>query len=205
MGRHLKSLKAKPSAAKVPAPRSAAASKAGDVRVGPILALPAILTELGVRPQRAFAKARVDLGLFDDAEGRIAFEAVGRLLETCVALTNCRHFGLLVGERCDLQAFGPLGYLMRNSATVGDALRSLLLHLHLHDRGAAPVLLAPDASYVILGYSIYRHDTPATAHIYDAAIAIGYKILRELCGPSWRPLRVQFSYRPPESTAPYRR
>jgi len=133
------------------------------------------------------------------------FEELGRLLDTCVALTGCHHFGLLVGERFDLRALGPLGYLMRNSATVGDGLRALLMHLHLNDRGAAPVLLAPDDSRVILGYSIYRHGTPAAAQIYDAAVAIGHGILHELCGRSWKALRVQFSHGRPETIAPYRR
>ena len=45
----------------------------------------------------------------------------------------------------------------------------------------------------------------ATEHIYDAAIAIGYKIMRELCGSSWHPIQVQFSYGRPGSTAAYRR
>lgn len=183
---------------------SLAMSAPGDVRVGPILAIPDILTELGVSPQRAFTQAGVDLRLFQDPENRIQIETLGRLFETCVALTGCRHFGLLVGERFDLKGFGPLGYLLRNSATVGEAIRSLLLHLHLHDRGAAPVLLAPDPACVILGYSVYRHGTPALAQILDGAIAIGYRILTELCGPTWKPLRVQFSHSRPARVAPYR-
>jgi AraC-like DNA-binding protein len=182
-----------------------AISTPGDIRVGPILAIPDILTELGVDPQRAFVEAGVDLRLFEDPESRIQIEALGRLLETCVALTGCHHFGLLVGERFDLKSFGPLGYLLRNSATVGEAMRSLLLHFHIHDRGAAPVLLAPDPSRVILGYSVYRHGTPGIAQILDGAIAIGYYILTELCGPAWKPLRVQFSHSRPASIAPYRR
>jgi hypothetical protein len=36
-------------------------SRAGDIRVGPILAIPAVLDELGVDPQRAFAQAKVYL------------------------------------------------------------------------------------------------------------------------------------------------
>lgn len=178
---------------------------AGDVRIGPIFAIPAVLAELGVKPQRAFDVAGVDLGLFQDPENRLGFEAVGRLLGTCVTLTNCCHFGLLVGLRFDLTGMGPIGYLIRHSPTIGDGLRSLLLHLHLHDKGAAPVLITLAPDYVVLGYSIYRHGTPATEHIYDAAIAIGYQILRELCGSSWHPMRVQFSYSQPSSTAPYRR
>lgn len=183
---------------------SLAMSGPGDVRVGPILAIPDILTEWGVSPQRAFAEAGVDPRLFQDPDNRIQIETLGRLLETCVELTGCHHFGLLVGERFDLTGFGPLGYLLRNSATVGEAIRSLLLHLHLHDRGAAPVLLAPESSCVILGYSVYRHGTPAVAQILDGAIAIGYRILAELCGPKWKPLRVQFSHSRPASVAPYR-
>jgi AraC-like DNA-binding protein len=182
-----------------------AISGPGDVRVGPILALPDILTELGVGPQRAFVEAGVDQRLFEDAESRIRIEALGHLFETCVALTGCQHFGLLVGERFDLKGFGPLGYLLRNSATVGAAIRSLLLHLHLHDRGAALVLLAPDSASVLLGYSVYRHGTPAIAQILDGAIAIGYRILTELCGPTWKALRVQFSHGRPARIAPYRR
>jgi AraC-like DNA-binding protein len=184
---------------------SLAISEPGDVRVGPILAIPDILTELGVSPQRAFTQAGVDPRLFQDPENRIQIEALGCLFETCVALTGCHHFGLLVGERFDLKGFGPLGYLLRNSATVGEAIRSLLLHLHLHDRGAAPVLLAPDPSCVILGYSVYRHGTPAIAQILDAAVAIGYRMLKELCGPTWKALRVQFSHSRPVSIAPYRK
>jgi AraC-like DNA-binding protein len=186
------------------AARTITMSGPGDVRIGPILAIPEVLSELGVRPQRAFAQAGVDPRLFENDDGRIQFEALGRLFDACEALTACPHFGLLVGERFDLKGFGPLGYLMRNCATVGEAVRSLVLHLHLHDRGAAPLLLAPGPSRVLLGYSIYRHGTLADGHIYDAAIAIGYRTLAELCGPSWKVQRVQFSHGRPSSTAPYR-
>jgi AraC-like DNA-binding protein len=186
------------------APASGNRGRFGDLWVGPILAIPAVLTELGVSPGRAFAEAQVDPGLFEDPEARIAIEPLGRLFNACVVLTRREDFGLLVGERFNLQALGLLGSLMRHSPTVGDAVRSLLLHLHLTDRGAAPVLLAPDPSCVTLGYSIYRHGIPATAQILDAAIAIGYGMLRELCGPAWQPVRVQFSHARPANIAQYR-
>jgi AraC-like DNA-binding protein len=186
-------------------PRPLRWSGPGDVRVGPVLAIPAVLADFGIRPQSAFVRAGVDARLFDDPDQRIALEALGRLFEACVALTGCAHFGLLVGERFDLAAFGPLGALLRNAPTVGDAVRSLVLNLCLHDRGAAPVLLVREASCVALGYSIYRHGTPAGAQIHDAAIAIGYRMLAELCGPAWQAQHVQFSHGRPRSAAPYRR
>ncbi len=176
----------------------------GDVRIGPVAAVPMVLTELGVNPRRAFLRAGVPLQMFKNPENRIAFEALGRLLLECANLTNCSHFGLLVGRHFDLKGLGAIGDLMRNSATVGEALRSLLLHLHLHDRGAAPVLLNPDASTVVLGYSIYRPGIPGASQLYDAAIAIGFRALVDICGPDWKPLRVQFSHVRPKDTRPYR-
>lgn len=173
------------------------------MRVGPILGIPAVLSDLGVSPQRALTQAGIDPQLFDDPENRIGLEALGLLFENCVALIGCAHFGLLVGERFELQGLGPLGSLLRNSATVGDAIGSLVLHLHLHDRGAAPMLLAPDLSCVMLGYSVCRHGTPALTQIQDAAI--GYGILAELCGPAWKPLRVQFAHARPSNIAAYQR
>ena len=180
-------------------------SALGDVRIGPVLSIPAVLTELGVRPQLAFSQAGIDPELFQNLDSRVRYDAVARLLDVCAALTGCPHFGLLVGERFELKSLGAVGYLMRNSATVGDALRSLVRYLHLYDRGAAPVLLAPDSSFVTLGYSVYRHDTPAATQVYDVVMAIAYRMVRELCGPLWKPVRVQFSHGRPRSAAPYRR
>lgn len=176
----------------------------GDVRIGPVAAVPKVLTELDVDPRRAFVRAGVPLHTFKNPESRIAFEALGRLLSECVSLTHCSHFGLLVGQRFDVKGLGAIGYLMRNSATVGDAIRAVLLHLHLHDRGAAPVLLNVDATSILLGYSIYRPGIPGVSQLYDAAVAIGYRTLVDICGPGWKPLRVQFSYTRPPDTKPYR-
>lgn len=176
-----------------------------DVRIGPVFAIPAILAELGVTPRQAFAKAGVDPSLFDDPDRRIGMRALGRLLDCCSAMTECGHFGLLVGERFELNGLGAIGYLMRNSASIGEALRGLVMHLHLHDTGAAPLLLTHSPTSVILGYSVYRHGVPGIEQVYDGAIAIGYRIMREICGSSWRPTQVQFSYARPASTTPHRR
>jgi AraC-like DNA-binding protein len=177
----------------------------GEVRIGPVAAVPEVLREFGVPPNGPFARAGVPLQAFGNPDTRIAFEALGRLLDESAKATGCEHFGLRVGERFELDGLGAIGYLMRNSATVGDALRALLLHLYLHDRGAVPILINLDASYVLLGYSIYRHGTPGTPHLYDAAIAIGHRVLKAICGPQWKAAHVQFSHGRPRDPRPYRR
>jgi AraC-like DNA-binding protein len=181
------------------------ASAAGEVRIGPVAAIPDVLRRLGATPSLPFGRAGVPLAAFSNPENRIAYEALGRLFSECSMATGCGHFGLLVGECFELNGLGAIGYVMRNSTTVGEALRALLLHLSLHDRGAVPILINLEASHVLLGYSIYRHGTPGAAHLYDVAVAIGYRALKEICGASWKPARVQLSHARPKDSRPYRR
>jgi AraC-like DNA-binding protein len=177
----------------------------GDFRIGPLMSLPSILEELGADPQTAFAMAGIAPNIFSDANNRAPYELLAGLFKSSVELTKCEHIGLLIGERFDLSGFGPIGALMCNSPTVGDALRSLIQYLHLHDRGATPVLLNLGENCSLLGYSIYRHGAPAIAQIYNAAIAVAYRTLSQLCGADWAALQVQFSHKPPTDISPYRR
>lgn len=176
-----------------------------DARVGPGMAIPALLAERGLDPVRVFSSVGLDPSLMDDPENRISFQDFGRLLEACAGVTGCPHFGLMAVERYDHNSLGAVGHLMRNSPTVGKALRNLQLHLHLNDRGAVLYLLPLDSKRVAFVYAIFSHDSPATPMIYDAALGIAYKVLRELCGPSWKPLAVQFAHRPPKAIQPYRK
>jgi AraC-like DNA-binding protein len=180
------------------------ASAAGDVRVGPVFALPTLLTEFGIAPQSAFARAGVKAATFSNPENRISLRDLGRLFAESATLTRCDHLGLLAGQRSLLKNIGAVGYLMANCPTVGEALRALALQFHLEDRGGVPVVLDVDSISVLLGYRVYTRDTPGLAHILDAAIAIGHRILEGLCGPAWKPLHVQFSHASPADTGPYR-
>ena len=172
--------------------------------VGPITGIPEVLRQLGVRPSRAFETADIDPKIFQRPNNRISIEQVGRLLDVCAELTECQHFGLLVGLRFELSDLGPLGDLICNSITVGEALNHLLLHLHWHDRGAEPLLLSQDRDHVLLGYSVYRNGTTGISQVYDAAISIAFRILQELCGRAWTPHHIQLMHRRPRDAAAYR-
>jgi len=180
-------------------------SAAGEVRIGPVQGLPGLLRELGVDPRIAFGQAGVEPAVFDHPENRMHLDDLGRLVEVCAALTGHPDFGLRLGARFDLRGFGPLGELMRHSARVGDALDALISYLHLQDRSAAPLLLGPSQGRVMLGYCIYRHGVPASAQVHHGSIAIAYRLLAELCGPSWKAQRVQFSHGRPALQAEFRR
>jgi len=175
----------------------------GDVRVGPLLPIPAILRELGIDPLGVLADVGLDSRLFDDPEHRVSMEALGRMLDVCSRLTHCPHFGLLIGQRFDMRALGVLGELMRNSPTLHDALRLAALYLDLQDRGAVSLTLDLGEGKSALGYSLFAGRSLAADQILDGSIAIHYLLLRELCGPTWQPALVQLAHGRPADLTPW--
>ncbi len=82
-------------------------------------------------------------------------------------------------------------------------MRAIILHLHLHDRGAVP-LLWERGDQAMLGYVIHWPDVPGTDQIYDGAVAIIYNILKSLVGPLWKAGAVWLHRAPPGDPGPCR-
>ncbi|MFZ0790731.1 MAG: AraC family transcriptional regulator [Chromatiaceae bacterium] len=176
----------------------------GALRVGPLLGIPALLRDLGQDPHPVFAAAEVDPRLFDDPENTIEFSTLGRLMSECVEHTGRPDFGLLIGRGTGLPALGLVGMLAECSPDLGTALHNIILHLHLHDRGALPRLTVGKGR-AVFSYTIYQPAAEATAQIYDAAIAITNNILDTLYGPGWQPSEVLLARAKPLDAEPYRK
>lgn len=176
----------------------------GRIRIAPLLAIPPLLREMGQDQAQVVAEAGLNLAMFDDPETTVSFLDASRLLGVCVARTGCEHFGLLVGQRAGIESLGALGRLMRQAPDVGTALRDLVLHLQVHDRGAIPTLVAEDGT-VELGYSVYQKGAKNTGQIYDIAMAMALNLVKSLCGPDWLPSQVLFRHSQPTDRGPYRR
>jgi AraC-like DNA-binding protein len=159
---------------------------------------------MGADPDGVLASVGLDPLALSDAENLATFATVGRLLHECVVRTGCDHFGLLVGQRGGPPSLGLAGLLALDSADVGTALRSLVSHLDIRDRGAVPTLTV-DGKWVTLGYVVYEPGVQSVDQIADIAIAIGCNILRSLCGAAWVPSEVLLAHRRPADVRPYRR
>jgi AraC-like DNA-binding protein len=174
------------------------------VRIGPLLALPAVLRRLGADPAKVLAEAGVDIALFDDPENLIAYAARGRLLAHSVAATGCSHFGLLLCQQGGLETLGLVGLLVKYSPDVGTALRNLVRHFHLHARGAA-LDLAVDGDRATFSFGVYQPKVEAIDQAGDGAVTTMFNAMRGLCGHDWTPIEVHFAHRRPQDVEPYRR
>lgn len=175
----------------------------GAVRMASLLRLPALLAAMGADPDGVIRAGGGDPAAFDDPDKTMPFPVLGRLLDHCARATGCPHLGLELGRRAGLDALGVLGEIAQTAPDLGSALRFFILHLHLHDRGAVP-LLWERGDQAMLGYVIHWPDVPGTEQIYDGTVAIIYNILKSLAGPGWRPNGVWLHRPPPEDKAPYR-
>ena len=177
----------------------------GDIRIGPIQPVPGLLRDFGVEPAGVLAKVGLVERQFEDAENRISFDALGHLIQACVAATHCPHFGLLIAQHFSPSMLGLNYYLMRNARTLREALEGLQLHAHLHDRGAVSYLIGQNSKEVGYCYGIYHAGHFDAAPIYDGALAISMAVFRCICGPEWHPLRVSFTRSRPADLSPYQR
>lgn len=176
----------------------------GMVRVGPIMALPAVLRSLDNEPCDVLAEFDLTESFFEDPENTLSTAMVVRLLGRCVERTGCEHFGLLVGQRAAASSLGVLGFLMQSCETVGDALAAFARHIGVQDRGGT-VWLESSEGFSTLGYTLVDAQAASLDQIMPCAVAIATNILRSLSGPIWNPHEVHFAFAQPKSVEPYRR
>lgn len=175
----------------------------GMMRVSILTELPSLLREMGQDPDRLLDELGLDAGLLADPENILPFRVTGNLLSHCVIRTGCSHLGLLLGQRGGTATLGMVGLLARSSPDVGSALRNLIKYLHHHDQGAVPNL-SLQGHTALLGYSIYETAVPASDQIYAGAMAVSFRIMRELCGNDWCPSEVWLPFRKPRDATPFR-
>ena len=177
----------------------------GEVRIGPLRPVAALLREHGVDPAKVLAACGLPPVTFGDADRRIPFRTAACLLQQTAWTLRCPDFGLRVGARLEFADLGLLGLLAQRAPTVGGALDSLVRFFHLQDRGSVLYLNRPDDGLAAFGYAILDADTPGIGLAYDTVIAMVMTALRGLCGPSFQAAEVHLAHAAPADTAPYRR
>jgi AraC-like DNA-binding protein len=177
---------------------------AGFIHPDVLRAVRDVLFELGADLDALVGAVGLDPRVFEVDHASIPFTDVGRLIALAARRTRCSHLGLLVGQRITLDSLGPLGVLLRNCASVGDALKTLEVHACLRDRGAT-VGLGVHGDIAVFSYAPHEPEAEgATLHL-ERALATMTNILRALCGADWSPLEVLLPRSAPRDRTHYTR
>ena len=174
------------------------------LRVGGASEILTVLKDFGVDSGEMLTAAGIHPTLFDDPGNLITYAARDRLFKKCVARTGCQHFGLLVGQRMNLQSLGLVGLLMKTSLSAGVALRSLINYLQLHSQGAV-MTLEVDDDLAFLAYEVIEPGLEAIDQTGDGAVAMMLNVMRTLCGSAFKSTEASFAHRKPADIEPFRK
>lgn len=173
-------------------------------RIGGSLHLPEVLQEFGVEASDALRSAALPADLFDDPDHTLTYPEYERLMRASETLTACDYIGLLAGQRAGLGEMGIAGDVARCGTTAGAGLRNLLDHFNLQS-SATTLSIVYSGDFARLVYAIAETGMHDTRQLQLGGVAISFNILRELCGPDWRPALVSFATRAPSNLRPFQR
>jgi AraC-like DNA-binding protein len=146
------------------------------------------------------------LGLHHDqlgAERRIPLEKYCALLDLAAEATDDDHFGLRFGATRAFDNSTVLGYILRNSPSIGAAIRNAARYVRVHVDGVQISLMSagPEARLV------YRLTDPSIAvsrHYAELLMVYAMHVFRLAADESWSPDEVWFRHGPPGDLGPYR-
>ncbi len=87
---------------------------------------------------------------------------------------------------------------------MGDALLIINGTLRTSETGGT-TLLDVRNGLASFGYRVVAPNIESVDQIEDGSLAIAFNILRRLCGPAWRPIRVRLARDPPRVRTPFAR
>jgi AraC-like DNA-binding protein len=159
--------------------------------------------------QAAWSEGRIarELGLRRDQLGlerRIPLEKYCALMDLAAKATHDDHFGLRFGATYAFDHASVLGYILRNSPSIGAAIRNAARYVRVHVDGVQLSLeyAGPEARLV------YRLTDPSIAvsrHYAELLMVYAMHVFRLGGDESWSPAEVWFRHGPPPDLAPYRR
>jgi AraC-like DNA-binding protein len=156
----------------------------------------ALLRQVGIDPE---------LG----SEGGLAptYRQAIQLIELAATALDCPDFGMRLAM---LQGgggmFGPLGLVMKNSRTFGEALRYASGHSYAHSLAAGIWLRRPrSGKSLFVGHDILLDRLPNKSQAIEQLLLLGHLSAMEITGGHARVRRVHFRHQPLSSLATYRR
>jgi len=157
----------------------------------------------GLDPMDLFKRAGIHRRHLENSELTLPVRAVVDVLEIGALSSGMDDFGLRVGEARGVPDLGPLVLMLREAATVRDALRTLVSLLHLHSDGVYMHL--DESSTPILMMEFVAADVGHCGHAIDSGLAGMLHLIRWILGEDWTPVSVSFMHARPRSAARHER
>lgn len=188
-------------------PAGSSAEDEFDIVHAKILRLfPELVSDLGGDPEALLAQVGIPLHSFSLDLCRITYRQVVELLELAASRLSCPDFGMrLAVYQSGGRMFGPLGNMMRNSKTFGDALEYVSTHNYAHSLAASIWLMRSRFRKTVFGgHDILIDGLQDKRQAVEQILLIGHLTAMEITGAKARARRVHFRHQPISSRKTYR-
>jgi AraC-like DNA-binding protein len=189
-------------------PKQAANAEVFDVVHARILRFfPDLVAGLGGDPMLLVQRAGIHPKKLAEGQSGATYRQMVRLIELAAAELRCPDFGMRLAK---LQGgggmFGPLGLVMKNSRTFGDALDYVSKHTYAHSLAARVwVKRSHSRNAVFVGHDILLGRMPNKSQAIEQLLLVGHLAVVEITGGRARVRRVHFRHQPVSSLRTYRR
>ena len=156
-----------------------------------------LMQQVGIHPK----------GRLSEGTSGATYRQMVHLIDLAASQLRCPDFGLrLATLQSGSGMFGPLGLVMKNSRTFGDALEYVSKHTYAHSL-AAGIWLKRSASTktVFVGHDILLDRIPNKSQAIEQILLVGHLAAVEITGGRARVRKVHFRHQPVSSLRTYRR
>lgn len=153
------------------------------VRAAALTGFGALARSYGLDPVVLLRAAGLPADAEHDPDRRLTTAAINRLFENTAERTGADDFGLRLAELRGFSNLGPVTLLARDEPDIRSALSIFTSYLPLHNE-ALSVDLSEYQGLAILTCAIAGEGPKVQA--VDVAVAMLYRILRQLLGASWQ-------------------
>jgi AraC-like DNA-binding protein len=168
--------------------------------------LPDLVETLGGEPARLMGKAGVAVPARHAPLAHVTYRQVLDLLEIAAAELHCPDFGMRLATLQSGRVFGPLGAVMMNSRTFGEALDYVSSHSAAHSLAARIWLRRwPEQAVVFVGHDILLDHAPLKSQAMEQILLVGHLSAIEITDGGARARKVYFRHQPVSSLKTYRR
>jgi AraC-like DNA-binding protein len=169
---------------------------------------PDLVQQLGGNPKQLMRQSGMPSAKkLADGRSGATYRQLIHLIELAATELRCPDFGMrLATLQTGSGMFGPLGLVMKNSRTFGDALDYVSKHSYAHSLAARIWLKRfPSPKLVFVGHDILLDRMPDKCQAMEQIMLLGHLAAVELTGGHARVRKVHFRHQPVSSLRTYRR
>jgi len=162
-----------------------------------------VARSVGLDPVEMLRKVQLPVSCLERPDLRIAVAGVRRLLESSAAAAGIDEFGLRMADRGGLSNLGSVALVVREQATIGNAIEALSRFIHIHHEGMR-LKIERHEDVVTISITLRGGRPRAPRQSTEMALGSIHRIIGSLFGDDWQPLDVHLGHAPPRNRRYYR-